>query len=132
MNYSQEKNDSLLNSSLQEIKDLDRYDLQISEEVKLYHIKLCRIFIRYFGRKQNKNMRNKTTGDLLLEMTNDNFGQQNISTLATALRCGDAVKFAKYLPSSSVSEDCKSKIKETIDLLEQQTFRSIFRTNFKS
>ncbi|MEY2916489.1 MAG: hypothetical protein RIS73_203, partial [Bacteroidota bacterium] len=34
-----------------------------------------------------------------------------------ALRCGDAVKFAKYLPVLSESEECFTKIKETINFI---------------
>jgi hypothetical protein len=44
--------------------------------------------------------------------------QENISDLATALRCTDAVKFAKYWPLSNESEECMQKIKETINLTE--------------
>jgi hypothetical protein len=46
---------------------------------------------------------------------------EDISKLATALRCTDAVKFAKYLPQADESNDCLQKIKETIILTERQT-----------
>jgi hypothetical protein len=46
---------------------------------------------------------------------------EDISKLATALRCTDAVKFAKYLPLSNESEDCLQKIKETIHVIEHKT-----------
>ena len=95
--------------------------MQDAAEIKLYHIKLAAIFKNYLGRKQGKNLFNKTTGDLLISMKEANLPPDNISELATALRCTDAVKFAKYLPLSNQSEDCLRKIKETIELTERAT-----------
>jgi len=54
-------------------------------------------------------------------MAENNMPQENISILATALRCSDAVKFAKYIPLAAESVDCLQKIKETISLTERQT-----------
>ena len=107
--------------AMQEIKKLAHYNLQNTEEIKLYHSKLSGIFKRYLGRKQNKNLLNKTTGDLLIRMTEGGLTVNHVSNLATALRCTDAVKFAKYLPEVSESEDCLQKIKTIINLIEQQT-----------
>ncbi len=104
-----------------EIKKLAQYDLQNAEAAKIYHTKLSDIFKRYLGRKQNKNLANSTTSDLLINMANSNFIQENISTLATALRSNDAVKFAKYIPMAAESVDCLQKIKETINLIEHIT-----------
>ena len=107
--------------ALQEIKKLSQYNLQNAEDVKIYHTKLSDIFKRYIGRKQNKNLLNKTTSDLLIRVKENGMSQENISTLATALRCSDAVKFAKYIPPVSESEDCMMKITATINLLERST-----------
>jgi hypothetical protein len=87
----------------------------------MYHTKLAAIFKNYLGRKQQVNLLNKTTGDLLISMSKINLSPGNISDLATALRCTDAVKFAKYLPLSNESEDCLIKIKETINLTEHKS-----------
>jgi len=54
-------------------------------------------------------------------MTEGGMSGENVSNLATALRCTDAVKFAKYLPGVAESEDCLKKIKSAIDLIEHQT-----------
>jgi len=107
--------------AMQEIKKLAQYNLQNAEEVKLFHIKLSGIFKMYLGRKQNNNLLNKTTSDLLIRMKESNMSQENISALATALRCNDAVKFAKYLPPVSESEEYMMTIKATINLIEQST-----------
>lgn len=107
--------------AMQELDKLGRYDLHKAEDVKLYHSSLSDIFRRYNGRKQNKNLLNKTTSDLLIGLKENIFRQEDIATLATTLRCSDAVKFAKYIPLPAETEDCLKKTKETINLIEQQT-----------
>ncbi len=104
--------------AMQEINRLAKFNLQDAAAVKMYHSKIAEIFKRYAGRKQNKNLLNKTTGDLLIIMSEKNMSAGNLSNLATVLRCSDVVKFAKYLPLPDESEDCKQKITETINLLE--------------
>jgi uncharacterized membrane-anchored protein YhcB (DUF1043 family) len=107
--------------AMQELAKLDQLNLNSAEDVKQYHSGLSDIFRRYNGRKQNKNLLNKTTGDILIEMKKNDLARENISMLATALRCSDAVKFARYIPLPTESKDCLVKIKETIHLIEQQT-----------
>ena len=107
--------------AMEEIKKLAQYNLQNAAEIKLYHIKLADIFKNYIGRKQGKNLFNKTAGDLLINMKEVNLPATNISDLATGLRCTDAVKFAKYLPLPDQSEDALQKIKKTIELTERTT-----------
>jgi hypothetical protein len=109
---------SPFDEAMEELKKLSQFNLQGADGIKMYHTRLSAIFKNYLGRKQQLNLFNKTTGDLLISMSNINLSAENISNLATALRCTDAVKFAKYLPLSTESEDCKQKIKETINLTE--------------
>lgn len=103
------------------LKNLSQFNLQDATEIKTYHIKLADIFKQYLGRKQGKNLFNKTAGDLLINMKEIGLSAENFSKPATALRCTDAVKFAKYIPLSNESEDCGQKIAETIILIEQKT-----------
>jgi hypothetical protein len=112
---------SPFNEAMEELKKLTQFDLQDPATIKRYHARLAEIFKNYLGRKQSKNLLNKTTGDLLISMRDIDLPAENISNLATALRCTDAVKFAKYLPSQSESEDSLQKIKETINLIEHKT-----------
>jgi cbb3-type cytochrome oxidase subunit 3 len=111
---------SPFDEAMAELKNLSQYNLQDAAEIKGYHIKLAAIFKNYIGRKQGKNLFNKTAGDLLTNMKEVNLPAENISELATALRCTDAVKFAKYLPLPDQSEDALQKIKETISLTEHK------------
>ena len=73
---------------------------------------------RYYSRKSGTDMMNKTTGEILLTMQqyNDN---GFLSKLAEALRCGDAVKFAKFLPDADDSTGSLVRIREAIRYLEQ-------------
>ena len=107
--------------AMEELKKLSQLNLQDAAEIKMFHTKLSAVFKNYLGRKQSKNLMNETTGDLLISISRNNIPQEDVSKLATALRCTDAVKFAKYLPLSNESEDCLQKIKETIHLTEHKT-----------
>ena len=60
---------------------------------------------------------NKTTGDVLVHLTDNNLPKENIANTATALRLGDAVKFAKFVPTTVESEECLDKIKGTINYI---------------
>ena len=106
--------------AMKEIKKLAQYNLQNAEEMKLVHTQLSIIFKRYLGRKQGKDLMNRTTGDLLIRMREHNMAADHVSDLATALRCTDAVKFAKYQPDVTESEDCIMKIKTTIQLINNK------------
>ena len=112
------------------LKKLDQFNLQDAADIKSYHIRLAAIFKNYLGRKQSQNLLNKTTGDLLISMKAMDLPAEKISDLATALRCTDAVKFAKYLPLSNESEDCKLKIAEVINLIEYKTQNTKHKTEF--
>lgn len=112
---------SAYDEAMAEITKLNQVDLQDATTIKQYHTKLAGIFKQYLSRKQQKNLLTKTTGDILIRMAESGMATDNVSNLATALRCTDAVKFAKYLPGLSESEDCLKKIKSAIDLIEHQT-----------
>lgn len=102
------------------LENLKQLNLQDAAEINVYHLKLAAIFKNYLGRKQGKNLFSKTTGDLLITMKEIDLPPDNISELATALRCTDAVKFAKYIPLSIESEECRQKIAATITLTEHK------------
>lgn len=117
---------SAYEEAMAEMSKLEQFDLQDAAGIKLYHSRLGDIFKQYLGRKQQKNLLTKTTGDLLIRLAESGMSSGDVSNLATALRCTDAVKFAKYLPGTTESGDCRQKIKSAIDLIEHQT------TNLKS
>lgn len=103
------------------LKTLKSYNLQDETQVKPYHVGLGDTFKRYIARKQNTRFDNATTGDLLLLMPAAGLNADELSSLASALRTGDAVKFAKYKPSSFESEESLEKIAVIINRLEQKS-----------
>ena len=107
--------------AMQELKKLEQYNLQDAAEIKAYHSALSEIFKRYLGRIENRDLANRTTGDLLIQVGEQGLSKENISALATALRYSDAVKFAKYLPTMIESAEGRGNIKETINIIEQKT-----------
>ncbi len=103
--------------AMQQLDELKKSDLQQPEHIKLFHSKLAEIFKWYISRRQHFNIMNKTTGDVLVHLADNNLPKDTIATTAAALRIGDAVKFAKYLPSEAESADALNKIKATVNFI---------------
>ncbi len=108
---------SAYDEAMQALDALKKLQLQQPCDIKKYHDGMSGAFRWYLSRKQRVSILNKTTGDVLVMLAGSNLSKEIISTAATALRCGDAVKFAKYLPAVSESEDCMNKIKEVINYI---------------
>jgi len=107
--------------AVQHLEKLQQLNLQDPEEIKLYHVRLSDIFKWFISRKQRTSIMNKTTGDVLVHLSDNNLPKDTITNIATALRSGDAVKFAKYLPTAIESKECLGKIKDTINFIQQKT-----------
>jgi hypothetical protein len=103
--------------AMQELEMLKGVNLQQPEAVKQFHSKLGDIFKWYISRKQQVSIMNKTTGDVLLYLADNKLPKEIITEAATALRIGDAAKFAKYLPAETESAECLQKIKATINFI---------------
>lgn len=103
--------------AVQELEKLKTLNLQQPETVKQFYSKLSDIFKWYISRKQQFSIMNKTTGDVLLHLTDNNLPKDTITATAEALRMGDAVKFAKYLPPQTESETALEKIKAVINFI---------------
>ncbi|MEP6713567.1 MAG: hypothetical protein ABJA37_14170 [Ferruginibacter sp.] len=109
---------SPFDEAMQSLKKLKSYNLSIAAEVKEYHSALAEIFKKYYSRKDQRNLLNKTTSDILLKLK-ENQADVIIPSVAEALRCSDAVKFAKYLPPVGESEKSLEQIKNAIELMEK-------------
>ena len=112
---------SAYDEAMAELDKLKQSGLQDAVSIKTYHTKLADIFRQYLSRKLQRNLLTKTTSDILVRMNESGMTTENVSSLAWALRCTDAVKFAKYLPGLTESEESLKNIKATIDLVEHQT-----------
>ncbi len=105
---------SAYDEAMQELEKLKTLNLQQHDDIKQFHTKLAAIFKWYISRKQQLSVMNKTTGDVLVHLTHNKVSKETVAAAATALRMGDAVKFAKYIPAAEETNDCFAKIKETI------------------
>jgi hypothetical protein len=90
-------------------------------ELKQFYITLSDIFKKYYSRKMNKNLMSETTGELLLQLQEYTKTPETVSAAAQALRCGDAVKFAKYLPPAAENLQSVSQIKMVIEQMEKKS-----------
>ena len=105
--------------AMKALQGLTQYNLEDPAQVKEYHTLLAEIFKRYYSRKQGKNMTNKTTGDTLISLKEHYEDAGLVSTLAEALRCADAAKFAKYIPGTSESAQSHAQVKAAIEQIEK-------------
>ena len=111
---------SAYDDAMKALEKLKQYDLNQKEEIKAYHTGLSNIFREYMGHKQNKNLLNSTSSDVLISLSSFNLDSDTVSTTAAALRTGDAVKFAKYIPSATESEEGFENIKRSIQIIEEK------------
>ena len=110
---------SAYDEAMKALLELKQYDLDKPEQIKAYYISLSEIFSKYYSRKQSKNLMNKTTGDILMGIKEQGNDPALLSSVAEALRCADAVKFAKYIPGISESDQSHEQIKTAIELIEK-------------
>lgn len=110
---------SSYDEAMKELEKLKGYDLSLPADIKIVHTKLAEILKRFLSHRQGNNYLNKTTGDVLI-LLRDHFPDKNmLAKAAASLRCGDAVKFAKYLPPVGESEECLLSVKEIINGIQQ-------------
>jgi hypothetical protein len=100
--------------ALKSLSVLDEEHLLNNHEEKEFHLRLSQIFKRYLSRKMNTNKMHLTTDELLIEIAPMEVQKQSVVSLANSLRMGNAVKFARFIPSTTESENCKNVIRETI------------------
>ena len=110
--------------AMQELEKLKEYNLSMPKEVQLYHTKLIEIFRRYLSRKEDTDYLNKTTSDILIDISNNYVDKEILGKAATALRFSNAVKFAKYIPPITDNEDNTQLIKDTIRLIESSVTKT--------
>jgi hypothetical protein len=115
--------------AMQQLEKIKQLNLQQPDDIKQFHSKLAAIFKWYISRKQRVSIMNKTTGDVLIHLADNNLPKDIVALTAEALRMGDAVKFAKYLPAETESTGCLQKIISVISFInkagaQQQTINN--------
>jgi len=115
--------------ALQELEELKKMPLSDIAATKIFHTKLTDIFKRYLSRKSNVMHLNKTTGDILVLLSDMGLAKSAISNAASSLRCSDAVKFAKYQPGINESNETLLSIKQIIEAAEKLTIQPTINSN---
>jgi hypothetical protein len=114
---------SAYDEAVKAFAQLQQPDAAQPESIKLYHTKLAEIVKQYISRKNRANFRNQTTGELLLHVAEVYPQREMIAGLASLLRCGDAVKFAKYVPGAIENAESLNSAKKIIEQMEQSTIQ---------
>lgn len=107
--------------AMKSLQQLGQGSLLDKHGEKQYHTELADIFKRYYSRNRQKNLLNKTTGDILMELKENNIDAQHIAIIAEGLRYTDAVKFAKFIPLHTESRNALELIRQGIDSLENKS-----------
>ncbi|MEO8769294.1 MAG: hypothetical protein ABI402_04400 [Ferruginibacter sp.] len=113
--------------AMNDLKEISKYDLKIPADVKQFHSQLSFILKRYYSRITANNLLNKTTGEFLLVMKQQEEESKQVTIVAQILRTGDAVKFAKHIPTISESENCIAELKQVIERIEKDKPNKIQR-----
>lgn len=112
---------SAYEEAMKALQQLGKTPANDSVETRQYYTLLGDIFKKYYSRKANKNLMSETTGDLLILLQTHVKSPEIISAAAQALRCADAVKFAKYIPPVSENAQSVAQIQATIERLEKKS-----------
>ena len=100
--------------AMQSLEELDKEQLLQNNEVKAYHTRLTDIFKRYISRKTKMYKMHLTSDEMLMELGDYNLNKEQVSAFANCIRMGNAVKFAKFIPSQRESETCLQQVRMTI------------------
>ena len=105
---------SPFDEAMQALNDLEKEQLLQKNEVKEYHTGLSEIFKRYITRKTNIYKLHLTSDEILMELNEYGLKKDVLSAFANCLRMNSAVKFAKYIPPHTDSEESLIQTKEMI------------------
>lgn len=100
--------------AMRSLNDLEKENLPAENKTKEYYSRLTDIFKRYLSRKTNSYQMHLTADEVLIELGGLDISKQQISEFANALRMGNVVKFAKYIPPTYENEKAFSQTKEMI------------------
>lgn len=106
--------------AMQQLDALQKLNLGIPTECKLYHTQLAQVFKEYMGYKLKTALSHKTTGDTLLALKDAQLASAMLTSASAALRGCDAVKFAKFMPPPDESLVWLNDIKNIIEQVEKQ------------
>lgn len=109
---------SPIDEAMQELDKLSLSTIESDELLRNYHSGLSYVLKNYNTRVSGKPGMSMTTDALLLYFSDKDVNRELISELASSLRVGDAVKFARYKPDISNSVHCLDTIRKFIRHIE--------------
>ncbi|MEO8412511.1 MAG: hypothetical protein ABI472_02585 [Ginsengibacter sp.] len=105
--------------AMQSLTELENAQWLQQNEVKKYHTRLTEIFKRYLSRHTKTYKMYLTSDETLMELDQYGLEKEQLFAYANCLRMGNAVKFAKFIPSQTDSEKCLQQTKEMISAIHQ-------------
>jgi LPXTG-motif cell wall-anchored protein len=102
--------------AIKQLQELERS----RPDAKTLHSGLTAIFRLYVFRKKNILSLQKTTDDLVIQLNALHLPKDVSDHLAQALRLGDFVKFAKYIPAETDNRKAMEDIRQAIETIEKQ------------
>jgi hypothetical protein len=105
--------------AIKELEKIQQLDLSDAAGVKTYHAKLTEVLKQYLASRQGDDFTSSTTAEVLMLLNQKGMDKAMLSKTAEAMRCSDAAKFAKFIPSAEESKESWKAIRQAIDFTEQ-------------
>ena len=112
-----------LEHALQQIKELESEDLA-KQQVKLFYTRLSEILRNYFNDRFNVHSSHATSDELMVLLSVYLQDEKYRTEFYQLLRLSDAVKFAKYIPSTEQNEKAVKTAIETLQHVDKLTERT--------
>ena len=113
-----------LEHALQQIKELEGEDLPAKQQVKLFYTRLSEILRNYFNDRFNVHSSHATSDELMVLLSVYLQDEKYRTEFYQLLRLSDAVKFAKYIPSTEQNEKAVKTAIETLQHVDKLTERT--------
>ncbi len=101
--------------AMKELKQLE----ESKPDTKLYYSKLIGIFRLYVYKKKGILSLQKTTDDLVMQLSKSGLEKEQFDKLSQVLRLSDFVKFAKYIPTQEDNTNSIVEIRNAITAIEK-------------
>jgi hypothetical protein len=115
---------SAYEKAIKELDKLQQLNLSSVDTIKQYHSRLTEILKEYLASQHGEYFKSSTTAEVLVLLKQNGFDKNILAKTEDALRCSDAAKFAKYVPSPEQSKSSWTSIKHTIEVAEKLNTKS--------
>jgi hypothetical protein len=112
-----------LEHALQQIKELQKEDLQAKNQVKLFYTRLTEVCRNYFSEQLQVNSSQATSDELMVLLSAYLQDGDMRTRFYQFLRLADIVKFAKYLPAPEQNNEAVQTAVTTLQHIDAFTQR---------